>query len=155
MDREALEAKVMQIDPSITAQGAQTNVPAVVVPVGKMRDVMRQLREDPELQFAMLLDHAAIDWLKDGNFELVYQLYSFRLKAYLTISVIVPRDNPTVPTVRELWPVAEWQEREVYDLFGILYEDHPDLRRLFLEDDWEGFPLRKDYEDDYMLDAPK
>jgi NADH:ubiquinone oxidoreductase subunit C len=66
----------------------------------------------------------------------------------------VARDNPLVPTVMDIWPIAEWQEREVYDLFGVLYDGHPDLRRLFLEDDWVGFPLRKDYEDDFMLEPP-
>jgi NADH-quinone oxidoreductase subunit C len=63
----------------------------------------------------------------------------------------VPRDAAVVPSLASVWPIAEWQEREVYDLMGILYADHPDLRRLFLDDDWQGFPLRKDYEDDYIL----
>lgn len=155
MDRDQLTELVCQIDPSVKPLEAKTNVAAVVVPVAKMHDVMARLQRDRELQFGMLLDHAAIDWVDDGRFELVYHLYSFRNKAYLSVSVNVPRDNPTLPTVCDLWPLAEWQEREVYDLFGILYDDHPDLRRLFLEDDWVGFPLRKDYEDDFMLDAPK
>ena len=71
------------------------------------------------------------------------------------ISASVPRDNPVLPTVCGVWPIAQWQEREVYDLFGILYEGHPDLRRLFLEDDWVGFPLRKDYKDDHLLVKPE
>ena len=73
----------------------------------------------------------------------------------LFVTVVVPRDDPTVPTVSDVWPTAHWQEREAYDLLGILYDDHPDLRRLFLEDDWQGFPLRKDYHDDDMLELPQ
>ena len=65
------------------------------------------------------------------------------------------RDAPVAPTVSRSWPAAEWQEREAYDLMGILYDEHPDLRRLFLEDDWQGFPLRKDYRDPDMLEFPK
>jgi NADH-quinone oxidoreductase subunit C len=68
------------------------------------------------------------------------------------VSVFVGREKPVVPSVSSLWMIAEWQEREVYDLFGVLYDNHSDLRRLFLEDDWVGHPLRKDYQDDFMLD---
>jgi NADH:ubiquinone oxidoreductase subunit C len=68
--------------------------------------------------------------------------------------VKVPRQNPIAPSVHLLWPIAEWQEREVYDLFGVKYAGHPDLRRLFLEDDWKGFPLLKDYKDDFTLERP-
>ncbi len=67
----------------------------------------------------------------------------------------VPRGEPVAPTVSALWPIALWQEREAFDLMGVLYDDHPDLRRLFLEDDWVGYPLRKDYKDDYMLRDPR
>ena len=105
----------------------------------------------------MLLDHLAIDWLEEETpcFELVYQLYSLTHNHYLMVSVRLPRDNPVVSTVSSIWACAEFQEREVYDLFGVLYDEHPDLRRLFLEDDWEGFPLRKDYKDDFIMEQPK
>jgi NADH-quinone oxidoreductase subunit C len=71
------------------------------------------------------------------------------------VSVSVPRANPVAPTVSTIWEIAQWQEREVYDLFGVRYEGHPDLRRLFLDDNWQGHPLRKDYQDDDMLELPK
>ena len=95
-----------------------------------------------------------MDWLAEEKFELVYQLFSLKYNRYLMVSVFIPRDKPEIPTVSSVFPIAEWQEREVYDLMGIIYTDHPDLRRLFLEDDWVGYPLRKDYEDDFMLDRP-
>ena len=124
---------------------------AVEVDAAQLPALMTQLRDTPEFAFDLLLDHTAVDWLEEELFELFYQLYSTRHGHYLMVTVEVPRANPVVPTVAGVWPIAEWQEREVYDLFGVLYDGHPDLRRLFLEDDWVGFPLRKDYEDDFML----
>ncbi|MEW6750339.1 MAG: NADH-quinone oxidoreductase subunit C [Candidatus Latescibacterota bacterium] len=129
--------------------------PAVRVPREQLAAVAERLRQDPELAFDLLLDHTGIDWLAEARFELVYNLYSTQHGHYLTLTVLVPRDDPTVPTVSHVWPIAQWQEREVYDLLGVLYDDHPDLRRLFLEDGWQGFPLRKDYQDDDMLELPK
>jgi len=87
----------------------------------------------------------------DSEFELLYRLYSLKTLAMLVVFTTIPRETPVIPTVSSVWRIAEWQEREVYDLFGILYDNHPDLRRVFLEDAWEGFPLRKDYQDDFML----
>ncbi|MBU1920404.1 NADH-quinone oxidoreductase subunit C, partial [bacterium] len=81
----------------------------------------------------------------------IYQLYSTKFHHYLMLSVKVDREHPVVPSVSSVWRIAQWHEREVYDLFGVLYDNHPDLRRLFLEDDWQGHPLRKDYRDDFML----
>ena len=89
--------------------------------------------------------------IAENEFELLYRLYSLKTLAMLVVFTSIPRENPVIPTVSSVWRIAEWQEREVYDLFGILYDNHPDLRRVFLEDAWEGFPLRKDYQDDFML----
>ena len=89
---------------------------------------------------------------EQGHFECIYNLYSTTHGHRLLVSVSVPRDNPVVPSVASLWAIAEWQEREVFDLMGVLYDGHPDLRRLFLEDDWQGYPLRKDY---HNADTPE
>ena len=155
MNREALESAVCELDSAVRAMDEHADRAAVIVEASALPEIMRRLRDDPEFAFSQLLDHVAVDWIDREQFELIYQLYSFKHKHFLSVSVFVPRDDPRVPTVCRVHPVAEWQEREVYDLFGVLYEDHPDLRRLFLEDDWEGFPLRKDYKDDFMLDRPK
>ncbi|OFZ53710.1 MAG: hypothetical protein A2428_05895 [Bdellovibrionales bacterium RIFOXYC1_FULL_54_43] len=128
---------------------------AVQVPVGNLSALMKRLRNDSTFAFDMLCDHTAVDWSEQGTFELVYQLYSTVHGHYLMVTTSVPRVSPIVPTVREFWRIAEFQEREVYDMFGVLYDGHPDLRRLFLEDDWKGFPLRKDYTDDFMLERPE
>lgn len=127
---------------------------AVRVPPERLLEVAGRLRDDPALAFDMLVDHAAIDWHAENHFELFYHLFSTSHGHALTLTALVPRDAPVAPTVSRIWPVAEWQEREAYDLMGILYDEHPDLRRLFLEDDWQGFPLRKDYRDPDMLEFP-
>ncbi len=154
MDQEELQQSVCDMDDAVTPLTSHANRAAVEVSAEKLATIMMRLRNEPQFQFSMLMDHVAVDWVDDGKFELVYQLYSFKYRHYLSVSVFVPRDRPLVPSISKVWPVAEWQEREVYDLFGVLYEDHNDLRRLFLEDDWEGFPLRKDYQDDFILKPP-
>lgn len=116
---------------------------------------MNKLRNEAGYNFAMLCDHTAIDRIDEGVFELVYRLYSLETRRMMMVSVSVPRENPVVPTLRDQWKIAEFQEREVYDLFGVLYDNHPDLRRVFLEDDWQGFPLRKDYKDEFVLELER
>lgn len=149
MDATSLITTVGSFDPRIQPRD-KTNRPAVQVPAELLPAFARWLRDDPRLRFAMLCDHSAIDWQAEGRFELVYQLYSLEHRHYLTVFSSIPRDQPEAPSVCEVWRVAEWQEREVYDMFGILYSSHPDLRRVLLDDGWKGFPLRKDYHDDYM-----
>jgi len=130
-------------------------MPAVTVPVESLAVFMRAIHDDPALSFDMLCTHTAVDWLGENRFELLYVLCSLKHGHYLTVSTSVPRDKPEVSSVSSIWRIAEWQEREVYDLMGVLYSGHPDLRRMFLEDDWNGFPLRKDYKDDFMLELPE
>lgn len=127
---------------------------AVLIPRNLLIETMQTLKTDDRFQFDMLMAHTAIDWLSNQQIELVYQLYSSTLGHYLMISVLTERSEAVVPTVSSLWSIAEWQEREVFDLFGIKYSGHPDLRRLLLDDDWKGYPLLKDYKDDFMLVRP-
>jgi NADH-quinone oxidoreductase subunit C len=155
MDGEQLISEVCALDPALAAVESGVDRPTVTVSAERLLPVMRQLRDVPALAFQMLLDHVAVDWPDEDCFELVYQLYSLTHNHYLMVTVRVPREQPVLPSVSSVWACAEFQEREVYDLFGILYDEHPDLRRLFLEDEWEGFPLRKDYQDDFILERPK
>lgn len=154
MTQDQLFEKISQFEPSVVRRENGTPL-TVEVEVGKLAQLMEHLRFRPDLEFSLLLDHTAIDWPEADQFELVYQLYSMSMGEFIAIHTKVSRQAPVVPTMCKKWAIAEWQEREVYDLFGIVYQDHPDLRRLFLEDDWQGFPLRKDYEDDFMLELPK
>ncbi|MCX5655911.1 MAG: NADH-quinone oxidoreductase subunit C [Planctomycetota bacterium] len=154
MDGEALIEAVIALEPA-AAKREKADRPAVRVPPEKLAALALALRDAPALAFDMLLDHTAIDWLAEGRFELVYNLYSTVHGHSLLVTTTVPRASPVAPTVSAVWLIAHWQEREVFDLMGVQYDNHPDLRRLFLEDEWQGYPLRKDYKDDYMLGLPK
>ncbi|MDZ4063558.1 MAG: NADH-quinone oxidoreductase subunit C [Coriobacteriia bacterium] len=88
------------------------------------------------------------------SFEMVYRFTSRSMSAGLFLKCNVPRSNPVTASLVPLWPAALWQEREVYDLFGIRFDGHPDLRRIFLPEDWVGHPLRKDYVDDRIIKRP-
>jgi NADH-quinone oxidoreductase subunit C len=108
-------------------------------------EVSRFLRDEPSLKFEVLSDLTALDWPKQEKIQVVYHLYSYSNKSQFVLKVDLPRDNPVVPTLEGVWKVANWFEREVFDLFGVVFEGHTDLRRIMLPEDWVGYPLRKDY----------
>jgi NADH-quinone oxidoreductase subunit C len=111
----------------------------------RIRNVALFLRDDESFLFDSLMCLSGVDCKKRG-LGVVYHLYSTRHNHKITLKVVVPRDNPKVPSVEAVWKTANWHEREAYDLFGIIFTDHPDLRRILLPYDWEGHPLRKDYQ---------
>ena len=108
-------------------------------------EVCRFLRDDPSTKFEVLSDLTALDWPKEEKIQVVYHLYSYGQKHQIVLKVDLPRANPKIATTEGIWKVANWFEREVYDLFGVIFEGHTDLRRIMLPDDWVGYPLRKDY----------
>jgi NADH-quinone oxidoreductase subunit C len=108
-------------------------------------EVCRFLRDGTGLNFEVLSDLTALDWPKEEKIQVVYHLFSYSRNHQIVIKVDLPRDNPRVSTVESVWKVANWFEREVYDLFGVIFEGHSDLRRIMLPEDWTGHPLRKDY----------
>ena len=112
---------------------------------GRLHDVALRLRALEELPYESCNFVAAVD--HGDRFETVYHLYSFAANSYLELHVDVPRAKPVVDTVSDIWPAADWHEREAYDMMGIRFEGHPDPRRILLPDDWVGHPLRKDYVD--------
>ncbi|MBI4482733.1 MAG: NADH-quinone oxidoreductase subunit C [Acidobacteria bacterium] len=108
-------------------------------------EVCRFLKEDPEMQFVMCTDITAVDRPeREKRFDVVYHLYSIRLNQRFRLKVWAADGEP-VPSVVAVWSGANWLEREVYDMFGVPFEGHPDLKRILLPDGWHGFPLRKDY----------
>lgn len=151
MEAEVLLKTILQLHPRTAPVEKSSCQCAVSIEASVLADFMKLLKTGPDMSFDMLCDHTAVDWQENNLIELSYLLYSTTHAHYCRVSVKVPRDRPVVHTLSGLWAIAEWQEREVYDLFGVLYENHQDLRRLFLEDDWQGFPLRKDYKDDFVL----
>ena len=114
--------------------------------------VCEALRDHPELRFDLLADLTAIDNLNDEDFDnskprfyVVYNLFSTVSKRRIRLRSALVGEPPTIDTVTTVWYGANWHERECYDMFGIIFEGHPDLRRILMPDDWEGYPLRKDY----------
>lgn len=108
-------------------------------------EVSRYLRDEPELKFEVLSDLTALDWPKEEKIQVVYHLYSYTHRHQIVLKVDLPREAPRVATVEGVWMAADWMEREVFDLFGVVFEGHSDLRRIMLPEDWVGHPLRKDY----------
>ncbi len=122
----------------------------VSVPREKLHALMQQLREHPETEFDYLFCLTGVDWGEELG--VVYHLESTTKRHILVVKVsIADRDNPELDTVCDIWYTAEFHEREVFDFFGIRFKNHPNLKRLFLTEDWEGYPLRKDYEDDVNM----
>jgi NADH-quinone oxidoreductase subunit C len=148
---DELQEKILDLNLGATAYQGNSDCTAVHVPPNDLVNFMTELKDNDDLKFDMLSTHTAVDRIVENAFELFYYLNSLTNQRHLLVSVTIPRDNPIIPTLSGIWKTAEWQEREVYDLFGICYDNHPDLRRVFLEDEWKGFPLRKDYKDDFML----
>jgi NADH-quinone oxidoreductase subunit C len=108
--------------------------------------VARVLRDRADLGFTFLAELTAVDfWPREPRFELVYLLVSIEHRLRLRVKVRLHGEDARVPTVSGLWPAANWLEREVWDLFGITFAGHPDPRRLLMPEEWEGYPLRKDY----------
>ena len=103
------------------------------------------LRAEPALRLDWLQCLSGVDYAADGKMCVVYDLWSFDLRHGMAVKVYCPREDPRVPSVVRLWPAANWHERETFDLVGIMFDGHPDLRRILCADDWEGHPLRKDY----------
>lgn len=119
--------------------------PRVHVNAADWRPVAEFLRQDPEMRFDWLSCLSGVDYPADGRLCVVYDLWSSEKRHMFAVKVFCPRDNPHVPTVCDLWRAAEWHEREAWDLLGIVFDGHPDLRRILCPDDWVGHPLRKDY----------
>ena len=118
----------------------------VIVPREYLRRAADYLASEPSLRFSFLSDITTVDRFPvEPRFEVNYHLLSIDRRERLRLKVRLPGNDPTVLSVVSVWPTANWHERENFDLFGIRFEGHPDLRRILMPDDWEGYPLRKDY----------
>jgi NADH-quinone oxidoreductase subunit C len=115
-----------------------------------IRDICRFLRDEPAVKMDHLADLTAVDYSRypgdaGPRFEVVYNMISIVHRHRIRLKVRVPEEDPRVDSVSSIWQTANWHERETYDLMGIKFDGHPDLRRILLTDDWEGHPLRKEY----------
>jgi NADH-quinone oxidoreductase subunit C len=122
------------------------NQPSIVVARESLLAVCEFLKGDDGGAYTLLTDETAVDYPKrEKRFEIIYQLYSFKQNHRLRLKVVAAEGEP-VPSVCGIWPTANWLEREVFDMFGVQYEGHPNLKRILLPEDWVGYPLRKDYD---------
>lgn len=108
--------------------------------------VCELLKTDPDLAFDMVIDLCGVDMYRpEGRFEVIYNLYSLKNRKYLRLKVLVNEDNPVVDSVAGVWSGANWHERETFDMFGVKFAGHPDLRRMYMPEEYEYYPLRKDF----------
>jgi len=150
--------------PAVTGKKLDTIDPWVVVDPGRLVEICTLLRDDSRLRFELLNCISGVDYLEtdpkkapkagfEPHMEVVYHLSSFTHRHRFVLKLILPRwkdgiegQLPELPSVSGVWATADWHERETYDLCGVMFTRHPDLRRILLAEDWEGYPLRKDYE---------
>lgn len=120
---------------------------AITVKQGSLHEVARFLHDEPELEFEYIVHVSSVDWPDDEErFEVVYEVYSIRRRQRIRLKTRVSESDPVVDSLTDIWKGADFMEREVYDMMGIRFRNHPDLRRVLLPDDYnEGYPLRKDF----------
>ena len=122
--------------------------PSIQIAPTAIADVCQYLAETDTLTFDSLMCLSGVDLgAKEEELSVVYHLYAMQHRHSLVLKTSVPKTDAQLPSVSHIWKTADWHERETYDLYGILFEGHTDLRRILLPDDWEGYPLRKDYEE--------
>lgn len=126
--------------------------PTLLVKPSILVELCLWLRDHKDYYFDFLSNITAVDYYPENKFALVYHLSSIPFQKQLTLKVIMENDRsldnlPEIMSISSVWRTADWHEREAFDLMGIYFNDHPDLRRILLPDDWEGYPLRKDYKE--------
>jgi NADH-quinone oxidoreductase subunit C len=141
---EDLEALKERFGGAITAVGDMSGKPVAYVDPERALEVLTHCKDT--LAFDHLPFVSACDYKDEGILEVHWQLYSYETLRSLAVKAHIPRDAPRIPSVVSLWAGADWHERETWDLFGIQFDGHPDLRRIFMPEGWRGHPLRKDYD---------
>ncbi len=144
MDLQSIVKSVRGAQPEALVADAAQEEHLELTP-DRWREVARHLIDDADLQFDALMCLSGYDEGPEGSLAVIYHLFSMQHKHKLEVRIKVPRDGGSLPSVADIWRTADWHEREAYDLFGMTFEGHPDLRRILLPDDWEGHPLKKDY----------
>lgn len=121
-------------------------IPTAAVPPERLVEVVLWLRDEAEPRYEMLLDIAGSHWpRREQPFEVAYLLYSFTGNQRIRLKCYAAAEDPSLPSLTPAWPVANWPEREIWDMYGVHFAGHPDLRRILTPNDWEGHPLRKDF----------
>ena len=143
---EALRRLLEAFPEAVRETHARLGDATALVDAARLADVMRFLRDTPGLEFDMLVDVTAVDYLgQSPRFEVVYHLLSLPHSRRLRVKARLDEAQAEIDTIVPIWPGANWMEREVWDMYGIRFRGHPDLRRILLYEEFEGHPLRKDY----------
>ncbi|HEY4612651.1 MAG TPA: NADH-quinone oxidoreductase subunit C [Bacteroidota bacterium] len=146
MNQRVLEKLKAQFSDAILESNEFRDELTVVVPKERIAEVCRFLKFDAELRYDLLADLCGIDmYTPVKRFGVLYNLYSLKNKHRFRVKTFTEEDDPKVPTVTGVWATANWHERETYDMFGILFTGHPDLRRIYMPEEFEHHPLRKDF----------
>jgi NADH-quinone oxidoreductase subunit C len=144
LDNELVQRLKARFGAAIRDASLDRKQAIVLIAVEQLREISRYCRD--EEKFDMLVDLTGVDWPKrEKRFDVVLNLYSFAKNERLRLKAHAGETEPA-PSVCEIWPAANWMERECYDMFGIVFEGHPNLTRILLPDEWQGYPLRKDYD---------
>lgn len=130
---------------AVTSFAADALDPFVLVKPDSIVEVGRFLHDDPDLAFDCLTNMSGVDFLKEDYIQVVLHLYSYPHRHAIVVKANVSREEPNMPSVETVWKAANWLEREIYDLLGVVFTGHSDLRRLLMPEDWIGHPLRKDF----------
>jgi len=145
-DRSEVAALLAMSPAAVTGAKLDRNELTIWVDRVALRDACTALKNNPQLQYNALADLTCVDWYpRQPRFEVVYQLFSTTNKNYLRLKVRLPGEDANIDSLTPLWPGANFFEREVFDLFGVRFDEHPNLVRIMMPEDWEGHPLRKDY----------
>jgi NADH-quinone oxidoreductase subunit C len=145
-DRQEVAALLAMNASSVTGAKFDRNELTIWVDRIALRDACTALKNAPQLQYNALADLTCVDWHpRQPRFEVVYQLFSTTNKKYLRLKVRLPGEDANIDSLTPLWPGANFFEREVFDLFGVRFDEHPNLARIMMPENWEGHPLRKDY----------
>ncbi|RLD23585.1 MAG: NADH-quinone oxidoreductase subunit C [Bacteroidetes bacterium] len=146
MDNEALKQQITSWEPAAELVEEGSQFLNVIVTPDQLSALAEKLRNEEAMDFDYMFCLTCVDYPE--HFMMVYHLRSMKHKHEMVLKArIDDKENPTVDTLCNIWRTAEYHEREVYDLFGIKFNNHPDLRRILLDEDWKGYPLRKDYVD--------
>jgi len=153
--REIADILAAEFSGAVADAAVEGEHPCITVTAAHWPAVARFLRDDPRTTMNLLRCISACDGHPEPHMDVIYELLSLRPAGtvgglwehggHIAIRVRLPRDEPRVRTVSDVWPAADWHEREAFDLLGVVFDQHPDPRRILCPDDWEGFPLRKDY----------
>ena len=150
MTNEALQQLLTTWFPELEFWEEGSEFLNVEVSAGRLHELMSKLKHDEQTKFDYLFCLTGVDW--EESLGVIYHLESTEFRHRIVVRVKTDdRDNPVFDSVSDIWYTADFHEREVFDFFGIVFNNHPNLKRLFLTDEWEGYPLRKDYEDNINM----